>query len=92
MPSGAPRCRCLRDEVFIVIVIVIVPTGKREAPGEMVTIIKYLPTYLESVRVLVARPATCVGVEQETLLVLVADVVVHVLCNGKLTMELYIYM
>jgi hypothetical protein len=44
--------------------------------------------YLESVWVLVARPYTSLGAEEKTLLVLLADVVVQVLGNGKLSVKL----
>jgi hypothetical protein len=40
--------------------------------------------YLEAIRVLVAGPDTLLRVEQQALLVLLADVVVQVLCDGEL--------
>ncbi len=40
--------------------------------------------YLETIRVLVAGPDTLLRVEQQALLVLFADVVVQVLCDGEL--------
>lgn len=40
---------------------------------------------LETVRVFVARPSTGLGVEEESLLVLLADVVVEVLSRGCIT-------
>ena len=39
---------------------------------------------------LVAGPDTGLGVEEQTLLVFLGDVVVHVLRNGELTVELYL--
>lgn len=42
--------------------------------------------HLEAIRVLVAGPDTLLRVEQQALLVLLADIVVQVLCDGKLSM------
>ncbi len=44
--------------------------------------------YLEPVRVLVPGPHARLGVKEEGLLVLLADVVVQILREGKLAMEL----
>ena len=46
--------------------------------------------YLEAVGMLVAGPDTGLGVEEQTLLVFLGDVVVHVLRDGELTVELYL--
>ena len=46
--------------------------------------------YLEAVGMLVAGPDACLGVEEQTFLVLLGDVVVHVLRNRELTVELYL--
>lgn len=45
-------------------------------------------TYLEPIWVFVGRPATSVGIEEQTLLIFVGNVVVHVLSNSELPMKL----
>lgn len=45
-------------------------------------------TYLEPVGMLVTRPSSGVRIEEKLLFVLLGDVVIQVLCDGKLPMEL----
>jgi hypothetical protein len=45
-------------------------------------------TYLESVRVLVARPDTCFRAEKKAFFVLIGNILVKILSKSKLTVKL----
>jgi hypothetical protein len=45
--------------------------------------------HLEAEWVFVARPTASIRIEKETFLVFVGDVIVQILCDRKLSMELY---
>jgi hypothetical protein len=57
-------------------------------PVELLDPIRDPSLLLETVRVFVARPSTGLGVEKESLLVFLADVVVEVLSQGELAVQL----
>ena len=57
-------------------------------PIELLNPVRQSTPALESIRMLVAGPATRLGIEKQSFLVTITDMVVHVLRQRELTIEL----